>query len=54
MNHTLTHYVVSQRGVVFLRDQDVTPSQMKALIERVTKLAGSVRRPWVPFPSHAA
>lgn len=36
---------VSQRGVVFLRDQDVTPTQMKDLMQRLTKLAGSVRTP---------
>ncbi|CAI6333611.1 unnamed protein product [Periconia digitata] len=31
---------VSQRGVVFLRDQDVTPIQMKDLMLRITELAG--------------
>jgi hypothetical protein len=34
---------VSQRGVVFLRDQDVTPTQMKDLMLKLTKLAGCVR-----------
>jgi alpha-ketoglutarate-dependent taurine dioxygenase len=34
---------VSQRGVVFLRNQDVTPQQMRELMERITVLAGSVR-----------
>lgn len=33
---------VSQRGVVFLRDQDVTPIQMREFMERVTDLAGCV------------
>lgn len=33
---------VSQRGVVFLRNQDVTPEQMKDLMERITRAAGSV------------
>jgi len=33
---------VSQRGVVFLRNQDVTPQQMKDLMERITRAAGSV------------
>jgi hypothetical protein len=33
---------VSQRGVVFLRNQDVTPQQMRELMERITVLAGSV------------
>ncbi|KAI5250331.1 putative TfdA family taurine dioxygenase [Aureobasidium subglaciale] len=31
---------ISQRGVVFLRDQDVTPPQMQAFMERLTTLAG--------------
>lgn len=35
--------VVSERGVVFLRDQVVTPTQMKDLMLRITSLAGSVR-----------
>lgn len=35
-------YQVSQRGVVFLRDQDVTPIQMRDLMERLTHLAGCV------------
>jgi alpha-ketoglutarate-dependent taurine dioxygenase len=33
---------VSKRGVVFLRNQDVTPQQMRELMERITMLAGSV------------
>ncbi|KAL1583528.1 hypothetical protein WHR41_07724 [Cladosporium halotolerans] len=32
---------ISQRGVVFLRDQDVTPVQMRELMEKITKQAGS-------------
>ncbi|KAL5630695.1 hypothetical protein BROUX41_000567 [Berkeleyomyces rouxiae] len=32
---------VSQRGVVFLRNQDVTPAQMKDLMLRLTTAAGS-------------
>jgi len=35
--------LVSQRGVVFLRAQDVTPQQMKEFMEHVTELAGCVR-----------
>ncbi|KAI4767266.1 putative TfdA family taurine dioxygenase, partial [Aureobasidium sp. EXF-8846] len=31
---------VSQRGVIFLRDQDVTPQQMQAFMERLTTLSG--------------
>lgn len=34
--------LVSQRGVVFLRDQDVTPEQMRDLMEKLTVLAGCV------------
>lgn len=33
---------VSQRGVVFLRDQDVTPQQMRGFGEKLTALAGCV------------
>ena len=33
---------ISERGVVFLRDQDVTPQQMKELMERITEVAGCV------------
>ena len=33
---------VSQRGVIFLRNQDVTPQQMREFMERITALAGSV------------
>jgi hypothetical protein len=39
--------LVSQRGVVFLRDQKVRPVQMKDLMLRVTKVAGCV---CVPLP----
>lgn len=38
---------VSQRGVVFLRDQDVTPHEMKDLMLRITELAGCVSSPRV-------
>lgn len=31
---------ISRRGVVFLRDQNVTPQEMKELMERITALAG--------------
>ncbi|KAH7070621.1 hypothetical protein BKA63DRAFT_81417 [Paraphoma chrysanthemicola] len=31
---------ISRRGVVFLRDQDVTPTQMKDLMLRITELSG--------------
>lgn len=31
---------ISQRGVVFLRDQNVTPTQMKDLMLRITALSG--------------
>lgn len=33
---------ISQRGVVFLRDQDVTPQQMRDFAESLTALAGCV------------
>ena len=33
---------ISERGVIFLRDQDVTPQQMKGLMERITEAAGCV------------
>ena len=33
---------ISERGVVFLRDQDVSPQQMKDLMERITQAAGCV------------
>ena len=33
---------ISERGVVFLRDQDVSPQQMKELMERITQAAGCV------------
>ncbi|KAF2721644.1 putative TfdA family taurine dioxygenase [Polychaeton citri CBS 116435] len=32
---------VSKRGVAFLRDQNVTPTQMRQLMEKLTHLAGS-------------
>ena len=35
--------MISERGVIFLRDQDVTPQQMKGLMERITEAAGCVR-----------
>lgn len=35
---------ISERGVIFLRDQDVTPQQMKDLMERITEAAGCVGR----------
>jgi alpha-ketoglutarate-dependent taurine dioxygenase len=31
---------ISQRGVVFLKDQDVTPTEMKTFMERLTVQAG--------------
>lgn len=36
---------ISQRGVVFLRDQKISPTQMRTLIERISDLAGCVRPP---------
>lgn len=33
-------YMVSSRGVVFLRDQDVTPQEMKEFVETASTLAG--------------
>lgn len=33
---------VSQRGVVFLRDQDVTPTEMKDFMLRLTEQSGCV------------
>lgn len=42
--------LVSQRGVVFLRAQDVTPQQMKEFMEHVTELAGCVRVPGCSVP----
>lgn len=38
----LSFLAVSQRGVVFLRDQQVNPQQMKELLLRVTTLSGCV------------
>jgi hypothetical protein len=35
---------VSQRGVVFLRDQTVTRTEMKDLMLRITEVSGSVSR----------
>ena len=34
--------VVSERGVVFLRDQNITPQEMQELCERITEAAGAV------------
>lgn len=34
---------ISQRGVVFLRKQDISPTQMRTLVERISDLAGCVR-----------
>lgn len=34
-------YTISSRGVVFLRDQDVTPIEMKTFVERMSTLAGA-------------
>ncbi|OLN88596.1 putative alpha-ketoglutarate-dependent sulfonate dioxygenase 2 [Colletotrichum chlorophyti] len=43
---------ISQRGVVFLRDQDVTPTQMKDFCLRLTELAGCLlTRPKKPESS---
>jgi Taurine catabolism dioxygenase TauD, TfdA family len=36
---------ISERGVVFLRNQKVSPQQMKDLMERITRVAGCVRLP---------
>ena len=33
---------ISQRGIVFLRNQEISPTQMQALIERISDLAGCV------------
>ena len=33
---------ISERGVIFLRNQDVTPQQMKELMESITEAAGCV------------
>ena len=38
----LTSFLVSERGVVVLRDQHVNPTQMRDLIEQLSFLAGSV------------
>lgn len=43
---------VSQRGVVFLHDQDVTPQQMREFGEKLTALAGCVCL--LPLHMHAA
>lgn len=40
---TTSKSLVSERGVVFLRDQDVTPTEMKDLMLRITELSGCVR-----------
>lgn len=34
-------YTISSRGVVFLREQDVTPGEMKDFVERMSTLAGA-------------
>lgn len=44
---------VSQRGVVFLRDQDVTPTEMKDLMLRITELAGCVSAAFLPSSRHS-
>jgi hypothetical protein len=36
---------ISQRGVVFLRNQDVTPQQMREFMEKLTVIAGCVSSP---------
>lgn len=33
---------ISRRGVVFLRNQDVTPIRMRELMERITRVSGCV------------
>lgn len=38
---------ISQRGVVFLRNQDVSPQQMKDLMEKITQAAGCVSPAWM-------
>jgi hypothetical protein len=38
-------FKVSERGVVFLKNQDVTPIQMKELCTRISEAAGCVRSP---------
>ncbi|RAK83935.1 taurine catabolism dioxygenase [Aspergillus costaricaensis CBS 115574] len=40
---------ISKRGVVFLRDQDVTPQQMREFGERLTVLAGCVNSLYIPL-----
>lgn len=40
---------VSERGVVFLRDQDVTPTEMKDLMLRITKISGCVSSSSPPY-----
>ena len=46
MTNSLSHLshtcIVSERGVVFFRNQDITPQQMKILCERITEAAGCV------------
>lgn len=34
-------YTISSRGVVFLKNQDVTPAEMKTFVERMSTLAGA-------------
>lgn len=36
---------ISQRGVVFFRNQDITPQQMREFMDKLTVLAGCVSRP---------
>jgi alpha-ketoglutarate-dependent taurine dioxygenase len=42
MNGDSYFEVVSERGVVFLRDQHVSPQEMRELCERISILAGCV------------
>lgn len=39
--------LVSRRGVVFLRNQNVTPVQLTEFTDRLSRLAGSVRKPFL-------
>jgi hypothetical protein len=40
-----TDSTVSQRGVVFLRNQNVTPQQMREFMEKLTVISGCVSSP---------
>ena len=40
---------ISERGVIFLRDQDVNPRQMKELMEKITEAAGCVCSAFLDF-----